>query len=285
VDDLSTKADLMESSQQIMGTFLRAHRERLSPAVLGLKMSSRRRTPGLRREEIAQAGGVSSTWYTWLEQGRPVSASKAALSRIAGALQLTHAERLYLFELSGAVDPEDAVSSPSSVPESLIRLTHSFALPAYVLDRQWNAVAWNGHASRLFKAWLVDSDDRNLLRFIFLAPAAHELIVDWKSRAQRVIAEFRSDAGRHLNDLPMLRLVQSLQTESRLFTKLWNAQDVRERQGGSRRFRSSKGKILSYDQVSLVPSGRSDLRLITLLPETRYVRPSQKDPMDTDAKR
>ena len=272
--DLRAKDNLMESSQQTMGTFLRAHRERLSPAALGLKMSSRRRTPGLRREEVAQASGVSSTWYTWLEQGRSVSASKAALSRIAGALQLTHAERLYLFELSGAVDPEDAVSSPSTVPESLIRLTQSFALPAYVLDRQWNAVAWNRHASLLFKAWLVDSDERNLLRFVFLVPTARELIVDWKSRAQRVIAEFRSDAGRHLNDLPMLRLVQSLQTESRIFTRLWNAQDVRERQGGLRRFRSSKGKILSYDQVSLVPSGRSDLRLITLLPETRCIHPS-----------
>jgi transcriptional regulator with XRE-family HTH domain len=260
-------------SHHAMGAFLRTHRERLSPEILGLKTTSRRRTPGLRREEVAQACGVSSTWYTWLEQGRPVSASKAALSRIASALHLTHAERLYLFELSGVTDPAETGQQSNAAPESLKRLVRSLPIPAYVLDRQWNALAWNRSAERLFKLWLKDSGDANLLRFVFLSSSARQLIVDWKSRARRVIAEFRADAGRHLNDPPTLRLVQRLQSESRLFARWWDEQDVRERQGGVRKFRLASGGIVTYEQAGFIPSGHSDLKLITLLPEDGMGRP------------
>lgn len=251
---------------QTLGAFLRAHRERLLPATLGLLSSARRRTPGLRREEVAQLCGVSTTWYTWLEQGRPVSGSARALARIAAALQLSRAERQYLFEIAGSRDPEKIETSYSTVPTDLKSLVSRLPMPAYVLDRQWNAVTWNPAGVELFRPWLVDSEERNLLRFIFLVPAARDLIVDWNDRARRVVAEFRADAGRHLAEPPTQRLVDGLQQGSRFFARWWSEQDVKEREGGARKFRSNRGKVMTYVQVALVPCGHTDLKLVTLVP-------------------
>lgn len=250
-------------SPVMLGVFLRSHRERISPRN---SVATRRRTPGLRREEVAQLCGVSTTWYTWLEQGRQVSASASTLARIAMALKLTRAERAYLFEIAGVLDPEDDQPSPSEIPPSLASLIASMPVPAYLLDRQWNVIAWNRAAFKLLKPWLQDPSYRNLLRFVFLSSAAKELIVDWSERARRIVAEFRADSGRHIVDPPTRRLLQNLQMGSSSFARLWKEQDVKTREGSPRRFRSSSGKIVSYEQVALVPGARNDLRLITLVP-------------------
>src|ERR1700761_5103895 len=105
-----------QSSTQALGAFLRTHRERLSPSKLGLAFAGRRRTPGLRREEVAQLCGVSTTWYTWLEQGRPIRASASVLRRIAEALQLSRAEKVYLFEIARSVVPDSAAAYALEVP-------------------------------------------------------------------------------------------------------------------------------------------------------------------------
>jgi PAS domain-containing protein len=140
-------------------------------------------------------------------------------------------------------------------------------VPAYVLDRQWNVISLNPAAARLLRPWLVESDDRNLLKFGFLNPAARDLIVDWSNRARRLVAEFRSDAGRHLDHAPnatTLRLTSGLQRDSLAFAKYWNQQDVSAREGGARKFRTSAGKISTYRQLSLIPNANTDLKLVTL---------------------
>ncbi|MBS0521291.1 MAG: helix-turn-helix domain-containing protein, partial [Proteobacteria bacterium] len=138
-----------------LGDFLRAQRARLSPSGLGLPAVGRRRTPGLRREEVAQQCGMSVTWYTWLEQGRDVSASPQALAALARALHLTPAERRYLFELADRRDPAAAPAEEAmDVPASLAEAVASVKAPAYLLDRLWNARAWNDPAQRLFVGWL-----------------------------------------------------------------------------------------------------------------------------------
>jgi hypothetical protein len=252
---------------QILGAFLRAHRERLKPASLGLPATSRRRTPGLRREEVAQLCAVSTTWYTWLEQGRPISCSAHVLARIAGALQLSAAEREYMFELAQLHDGSRAEGGAERVAPDLEEWVRRASLPTYVLDRQWNALAWNRPASLLFRSWLGQGGERNLLRFIFLDPAAREMIVDWNNRARRVVAEFRADAGRHLLEPPTLRLVEGLKQGSRVFAKWWSEQDVRRREGGSRSFRTPRGAILSFTQVALTLCAHSDLKVVTLVPQ------------------
>jgi PAS domain-containing protein len=254
----SFRAEPIQSAQTL-GAFLRSHRERLSPAKLGLASAGRRRTPGL-------LCGVSTTWYTWLEQGRPIRASASVMRRIAEALQLSRAERLYLFEIARCVVP-DSSEAHEEIPTGLKELVDQMPVPVYVLDRQWNAVAWNGRAAKLFRPWLLESEDRNLLRFVFLNRNARTLIVDWRSRAKRLVAEFRSDAGRHLTEPPTLRLISGLQAGSRVFAKYWSEQDVREREGGARTFSSPTGAISTYFQVSLIPSINTDLKLVALIPQ------------------
>jgi len=263
----SFRAEPIQSSTRTLGTFLRSHRERLSPTELGLASAGRRRTPGLRREEVAQLCGVSTTWYTWLEQGRPIRASASVLKRIAEALQLSRAERLYLFEIARCVAPDSSEAYELDIPAGLKDLVDRMPVPVYVLDRQWNAVAWNRSAAKLFRPWLVESEERNLLRFVFLNRNARTLIVDWRSRAKRLVAEFRSDAGRHLTEPPTLRLISGLQAGSRVFATYWSEHHVREREGGARTFCSPTGAISTYSQVSLIPSTNTDLKLVALIPQ------------------
>ncbi|MBU6487030.1 MAG: helix-turn-helix domain-containing protein [Burkholderiales bacterium] len=262
-------APLEASPARALGEFIRAHRERLSPQAVGLPPGPRRRTPGLRREEVAQLCGVSPTWYTWIEQGRPVSASADALARIAVALQLSRAERAYLFELAGERDPAEPTPASNDAPAALIATVGLVNAPAYVLDRQWNALAWNPPAADLFVGWLDGPPDpaheRNLLRYTFMEPAAHTLIVDWETRARRLVAEFRADSIRHLNDGPTRALIDALAAGSEAFGRFWASQDVGEREGGQRAFDHPRHGRLVYDQITLRPAHREDLLLVVLV--------------------
>jgi transcriptional regulator with XRE-family HTH domain len=248
-----------------LGEFIRAHRERLSPLEVGLPPGPRRRTPGLRREEVAQLCGVSPTWYTWIEQGRPVSASADALARIAVALRLSRAERAYLFELAAQRDPADPDPASHDAPAALLKTVELIDAPAYVLDRQWNALGWNAQAAALFVGWLDGSNDRNLLTFTFTAPAARTLIVDWDTRARRLVAEFRADSIRHLNDAPSRALIDSLNAASDAFARFWASQDVGEREGGTREFNHpARGRVV-FNQITFKPAHREDLKLVILV--------------------
>lgn len=256
-----------------LGDFIRAHRERLTPEAVGLPPGPRRRTPGLRREEVAQLCGVSPTWYTWIEQGRQVSASADALARIAVALRLSRAERAYLFELAAQRDPAEPELATADVPDTLVTAVRLVAAPAYVLDRQWNALAWNEPAAALFTGWLDQADDgagggqdRNLLRFTFMSPAARTLIVDWDTRARRLVAEFRADSIRHLNDAPTRTLIDALVAGSDAFAHYWASQDVVEREGGERAFDHPRDGRVVYQQTTLKPAHREDLKFVMLIP-------------------
>ncbi|MDR2012679.1 MAG: helix-turn-helix transcriptional regulator [Rhodanobacter sp.] len=252
------------ASARALGEFLRAHRERLSPQTARLPTGHRRRTPGLRREEVAQLCGVSPTWYTWIEQGRPVSASAQALARIATVLHLSRAERAYLFELAAQRDPAESGSAGVDVPAALANTVQLLEAPAYVLDRQWNALVWNRLATDLFAGWLDSAHDRNLLRFTFTSPAARTLIVDWETRARRLAAEFRADSIRHLNDAPVRMLIDSLTAASDDFARFWTSQEVFEREGGQRDFLHPRHGLLVCEQITLKPAHRDDLKLVVL---------------------
>ena len=210
--------------------------------------------------------GISATWCAWLEQGREVRASPHALSRLAHALALTRAERAYLFELAGRHDPEapiPAVSSPA--PPSLVAAVASMNCPAYGLDRFWNACCWNKAAEALFVGWLDRPRPPNLLHFMFLDPAAKNLAPDWEARALRLLAEFRSDFSRGLHDPEMTEMVDRLVEESPLFTRGWQRQAVLAREGGTRTFRGTDGKLRRYDQHTLTPSDGTDHKLVILV--------------------
>ncbi|HTI18493.1 MAG TPA: helix-turn-helix transcriptional regulator [Trinickia sp.] len=275
----NARAALTDTPARALGEFIRAHRERLTPLAVGLPPGPRRRTPGLRREEVAQLCGVSPTWYTWIEQGRPVSASADALARIAVALQLSRAERAYLFELAGERDPSEPSTDAADAPGALIATVDHLDTPAYVLDRQWSALAWNAPAAELFVGWLDGGErpaghpekacekarERNLLHFTFLEPLARRLIVDWETRARRLVAQFRADSIRHLNDAPMRALIDALAGESEEFARFWASQDVGVREGGTREFDHPRHGHVVYEQITLKPAHREDLLLVVLI--------------------
>jgi transcriptional regulator with XRE-family HTH domain len=250
--------------RKLLGEFIRGRRERTSPGTDG---GRRRRTPGLRREELAAAAGISTTWCAWIEQGRRAQASPEALGRIARALALTGAERAYLFELAGRTDPEAPGHAPEEAPESLAAAVRAIAHPAYGLDRLWNACCWNGAAARLFTGWLDGDHQRNLLRFVFLDPAARTLIPNWKDRALRLLAEYRTDYGRTFRDAEVKNFVAGLCRDSALFAKAWGEQDVRRRAGGARTFNHPDTGETRFTQHTYSPSERPDTKLVVLVPE------------------
>jgi transcriptional regulator with XRE-family HTH domain len=254
---------LDDDQRQLLGEFVRAHRERLTPE----QPAGRRRTPGLRREELAARAGISATWCAWIEQGRQVQASPQALSRLAVALRLTRAERAYLFDLAGRRDPDaEAHEDIDNAPASLRAVVDSLAHPAYGLDRFWNACCWNEAAAELFDGWLSDGCQRNLLRFIFLDPVAKKLIPAWEDRAARVLAEFRADYSHSFNDPEMNALLDELKRASPFFARTWKEQSVLDREGGFRTFAHAKRGMLTFEQHTLRPSDRPDYKLVFLMP-------------------
>jgi transcriptional regulator with XRE-family HTH domain len=246
--------------RRLLGIFVRSRREALPPTAGG-----RRRTPGLRREEVAARCGISTAWYAWVEQGRDIALSPGTLGRLAGALALAPAERAYLFELALQRDPHPGAPGSDAVPPALEAALAAMAAPAYLLDRLWRARAWNEAAARLFAPWLGGSEPC-LLAFVFRDPAARGLIVDWEERARRVIAEFRADTARAPDDPALLALVAGLRADSSDFSRLWDGHAVAARDGGARRFRHPENGILDYEQVTLVPAAHPDHKILMLLP-------------------
>lgn len=262
-----------DNQRRALGDFLRAHRVRLSPAGLGVDVAGRRRTPGLRREEVAQSCGMSVTWYTWLEQGRDVSPSPQALAALARGLQLTPAERAYLFRLAQRPDPAAPAAPDKEGMDASAILAEAVAAidaPAYVLDRTWTARAWNTAAARLFVGWLDGAhdgtNDRNLMRYIFLSPLARTALPDWDRRARRSIAEFRADTSRHLEDPGLAALVDELRRKSPLFARKWSEHEVVEREGGERHFDHPRRGRLRYEQIAFTLASRPDFKLVMLMP-------------------
>ncbi|HEX4023296.1 MAG TPA: helix-turn-helix transcriptional regulator, partial [Steroidobacteraceae bacterium] len=203
---------------RLLGEFLRARRDRCSPSDFALAAGPRRRAPGLRREEAAALCGISPTWYTWIEQGRSAGISAVTLGAIARGLKLSRAERAYLFELAARPGARAGTASPRGAAadrhrlDALLDIIHT---PAYVLDRHWDAIAWNREAAELFEGWLARGSprapraprtprtgpvERNLLRYVFLDPQAPAFIADWPERAQRLVAEYRADVAAWRDD-------------------------------------------------------------------------------------
>ncbi|CAM5213592.1 Transcriptional regulator with XRE-family HTH domain OS=Castellaniella defragrans OX=75697 GN=HNR28_001473 PE=4 SV=1 [Castellaniella defragrans] len=255
-DDAARRKDL--------GAFLRSARARVSPSDHGLPPGVRRRTPGLRREELAQLCGISTTWYTWIEQGRDVTVSVDVWSRLAQVLHLERAERHYLFDLAECADPEAARLEAIALPDGLSDCVDNVRCPAYILDQSWNMLAWNTALQQVFNGW-PQGGGANLLRYIFLEPAARSLVVEWEERASRVVAEFRADVASHAADPDIQGLVAELQAASPLFARCWTRQRVVDREGGLREFQHPVQGRLSFRQFTFRLAIRPDCKLVMLL--------------------
>ncbi|WP_034300357.1 helix-turn-helix transcriptional regulator [Herbaspirillum sp. RV1423] len=249
-----------------LGTFLKDRRTRLDPAAFGL--SGRRRTPGLRREEVAQRANISPTWYTWLEQGRGGAPSADVLNRIAESLLLTEPEREHLFLLGLGRLPEVRYKSVEGVSPRLQRLLDSLdASPALIKTAAWDVVAWNRAAVIVLTDYsTLPADQRNILRLLFCNPAIREKQHDWEAVARFAVGAFRADAARAGAISEVSELVEELCAASPDFEALWKENDVRAHGEGLKHLRHPKLGVIDLEYSAFSVDGRPDLSLMIYNP-------------------
>ena len=255
------------AKQAALGEFLRKHRELTSgPAEVAQAAERKRRTPGLRREEVAQLAGISPTWYVRLEQGREITPSSAVLSRIADVLRLVPAERAYLFDLAGRVDP---IANPNHGDElvygTIKKCVLSISSPAYVLDKYWTLMFWNDALAKLFSLWLA-GPEKNLLRHMFVDPNARTFVVDWELRARQLLGQFRVDFGKCIDDPKMLDLVRGLSEDSDFFQRSWRDQQALFRDGSVKSYNHPQLGALTFLQTTFFAAAEPSLKLVILIP-------------------
>lgn len=251
--------------------FLRSRRERLSPAQAGLSSGSRRRTPGLRREELALLAGIGVTWYTRLEQGRDITVSAKVLESLSRALGLSSEERNYLFILAHGYVPADPLPFTESMSATLQYILDNMGIcPAYVVNPCLDLLAWNRAASDVFSnACPLLSRECNVLRFIFTNPNARALFPDWEAVARKVLALFRANTGPYIGAYEFSLLVADLKERSPEFRIWWSCYDVQELQLGTQEVRHPVVGRLALQATVLQVVEHPDLRMIvsTPLPE------------------
>ena len=258
----------IEARRHEFGAFLRTRREKLTPASVGLAEGFRRRTPGLRREEVALLAGVGTTWYTWLEQGRDVRPSAEVLSALADALKLDPAERRHLFVLNDRPPPETQPAGPERVEDSLRRMLESLtSQPSYVLGRRWDVLAWNRAAERLFGDYgRLTGDERNIMHMVFANAAHRRLLVDWEELAPVSLAMFRADSARYAGDPDFERLIATLMKSSREFRKWWPRHEVLRRLSSQKRIRHQTAGRMVFEYTSFAVTDYPDMKLVVYTP-------------------
>ncbi|RYE42927.1 MAG: XRE family transcriptional regulator [Hyphomicrobiales bacterium] len=250
-----------------LGSFLKDRRMRLDPAAFGLP-TARRRTSGLRREEVAQRSNISPTWYTWLEQGRGGAPSADVLNRISVGLMLTDPEREHLFMLGLGRPPEAKYKTPEGVTPRLQRLLDSLEIsPAIVKTATWDVVAWNRAAAVVLTDYAtLPPAQRNILRLVFCNPRIRESQDDWESTARFVVGAFRADAARAGATSEVSKLVEELSSRSPEFAALWQDNDVRTYGEGTKRLRHPDAGLIELEYSSFAVDGRPDLGMIVYSP-------------------
>lgn len=258
------------AERQELSRFLQTRRERLKPADAGLPMTGRRRTPGLRREEVAQIAGVGVTWYTWLEQGREMDVSAHFLERIAYALRLDPSERAHLFSLAQNRAPPEQSIAGFSVKPIHRRTLEAIQGPAYIANACLDVAAWNECLSAVFGdlAYLPDQN-RNMLWLMFASPAHQAAIPDWEVAARSMLARFRVEYGRNQKDPRFLTLIERLRGASPSFRAWWPEHDVTVRNEKPKRFTAPGVGELELDQTVLLLEDAPHMRIVIYAPANR----------------
>jgi transcriptional regulator with XRE-family HTH domain len=256
------------ANHEALGHLLRSRRERLTPAEVGLPAGRRRRTTGLRREEVALLASVSTTYYTFLEQGRPVRPSAEVLDALAAALRMSSAERRYLRALAYGDDGESGAIPPEQVDPRLVDLVARMEpYPTVVKGRRWDVLAANPAARELFAGWgAVHTARPNLLLWMFTAPEAHQIYMDWEPEAAAMLGRFRLAAARHPDDPDFSELIARLHDRSTLVQQLWPRHDVAAIASGSKKLRHPRLGPIDYTHVVLAVAEDPEQSLITYTP-------------------
>ena len=247
--------------RRTLGQFLRSRREAIRPGTIGLPESGRRRTPGLRRDEVAELADISVGWYIRLEQGRPVTPSRQTVDALANALRLDKVETAHLYALTGTAPAPGTMDE--TAPPAVRRLVNSLSQPAYITNRLGDVLHWNDEAERLFGFSEVSGEDRNVYAGMFLRESSRTLFADgWATEAKRMLGEFRTVYDVNASDPRFVRLVGRLQAGSTEFAKWWSLHDIRKGGGGQKTLHPPMGRKTRYEYVALQVTESPSLKMV-----------------------
>jgi transcriptional regulator with XRE-family HTH domain len=255
-----------ENRRRELAEFLRSRRARLAPTDVGLPDAGLRRTPGLRREEVAVLAGVGVTWYTWLEQGRKINPSDDVLASIARTLRLSTAETEHVFRLARVPRPE--LGQPATeVPPALRRLVDvQDPAPALLIDGRWDLLAWNRAAEVVFRFSEVSPAERNSALMMFSRPRARQVVEDWPRHARRLLGAVRASTATMLDDDRLIATLDRLHREHQEVRDWWADHDVAPKTVADKAFHAEEFGRVEVDEVALRPSVALDFQLVINLP-------------------
>lgn len=248
--------------REALAAFLRTRRARLQPAEVGLPARNRRRTPGLRREEVAELANIGVSWYTLLEQGQDVHPSKQVLESLSQALRLSVNEERHLFLLAGGEVPGKKMVEEEQVTPALQRIVNALnPHPAFLVGRCWNALTWNRAAELVFRFHEPCPPHTNNIIWRFFQPEARSLYQEWEKQAQSLVAQFRADYARYPGDVAFREIIENLQQASPQFCQWWEQQNVRGLPDGPQVMMHPLLGRLEFDHVTFQTSFSPDLRV------------------------
>lgn len=256
---------MTDLSRNELGDFLRSRRERLTPKAVGLPGGRRRRTPGLRREEVAERAGIGVDWYIRLEQGRMVSPSVTTVDALARALRLTKAEHAHLRALTR--DAGRRAFSPETVPAPIRRMVQGLNQPAYITGRRWDLLVWNAAADEAFGFSQLAEPDRNVLICVLTTPAARQLFgPTWADEAKRMVAQFRATHDLWAGDPAFRALQDRLRAGCPEFATWWDVHDVRGPAAGQKVLTHPSKGVLRLEYAAFQANDDPALKLVVYTP-------------------
>jgi transcriptional regulator with XRE-family HTH domain len=257
-----------ELRRRELAGFLRSRRERIAPEEVGLPPAARRRTPGLRREEVATLAGVGVTWYTWLEQGRDINASPQVLEAVARTLLLDPHEREHLFRLAEVPDGSDSGDCRTIPPDVQVLLDHLVPYPACVRNARFDVLGWNSAYERLTGHAIgeLPFQERNSMWLLFTSPATRAAIIDWETATRRMVAEYRAAMAEHVAEPAWKCLVSRLSKASPEFARLWERHEVAAPENLTKRWLHPEAGLLHLNYTNLWLGQRLGTRMTTYTP-------------------
>jgi transcriptional regulator with XRE-family HTH domain len=268
IQQKTTRKRLRSPVDRQRADFLKRCRTRLDPAELGLPQPRRKRTEGLRREDVAALSGVSVSWYTWLEQGRDMRVSDDVLERLCHTLRLSEDERVYLFSLVQHRVPRAPRHAPPEAPAEIVRMINGLNVPAIIMNLRWDVLAWNRLNTLIYRDYNnMPAGERNLLEILLSRKSGHLSPADLESTARRLIARLRFDYSKSDDDPRFETLIRRLDAASPVFRRIWRIPEFSLRAFGVYRFKHPRYGELAFEHTSSVPDGHPHIRVVICMPD------------------
>ena len=251
-----------------LADFLKTRRAKILPSQVGLAAGTRRRTPGLRREEVAQLAGIGLTWYTWLEQGRSIQVSAQVVESLSKVLLLDKQERFHFYLLANQPLPAEIPECQETVSPALQHVLDSLILcPSFIMDQRWNAIAWNKAACAIFGDYNVMSvRERNVVWAMLTDKKYRQLFVDWELHAQKMLGRFRATLGQYIADPWLVQFIEDLKGQSAEFNLWWSLHEIQSNGENYKQLNHPLAGRLDFEISNFDVSDQANLKLIVHVP-------------------